>query len=470
MKQYKYYAALLFAVLLTIGFVACSSDSDDTPDPEPTPTGDEMVFNDLGYLQNAIIEVDSLGNFMSRVCGAVLYENEPHHLFIGVDSKAEAEEMFCGWLAPDVVITPTANGLSAPLTDEEGRAQGTVYFAAATASGQVAEVTASADTRLLHFNKITFLLNSAWPVNAAAKVFHLGDVITYSPASIRGCLKKEDQTLKWVCIRETGNGVPLMFVTITNSDQYPQGGEGNYQSTDERYSSSILRSSYCPAEAKAKAIAKIMDSDWAYWLETFKAQGIPMASDTPYWIDKTTGFLMFTYHCAVDFPKGNITKVYGGRKRFVLKIDWLDDSAIESSLVGTDGSAGHQNEEYYHLFDGANNTKWCSYVGWRKDGVWFVEFFANIPIKPVGYKITTASDAEKYPGRNPKKWRLLARDYDDEPWTEIASETDGKLPNVNGYTKSYSIPKPEKFMYYRWEISECDNGSTMQVSNFSFVF
>ena len=64
-----------------------------------------------------------------------------------------------------------------------------------------------------------------------------------------------------------------------------------------------------------------------------------------------------------------------------------------------------------------HSTKWCSYVDWKKDGVWHAEFFANIPVKPVGYKLTTAADTEKYPERNPKKWRLLARDYDDEPWT-----------------------------------------------------
>jgi hypothetical protein len=59
----------------------------------------------------------------------------------------------------------------------------------------------------------------------------------------------------------------------------------------------------------------------------------------------------------------------------------------------------------------------------------------------------------------------------EDEWVEIAKETNGGLPAINGYTKSYSIANPKKYMYYRWEISECNtNNDTMQISRFSFVF
>ena len=455
-----------FALCLAIAFAACSSDDDNNnggEEPTPTPT-EEITYNDLAYFQNAIIEVDSLGNFMGRVCGKVLYENEPHHLYIGVESLDEAKQMFLSWLAPDVEMGTTATSIAAPLTDEEGKAQGTVYFTGGSQSGNIAEVTASADTQLLYFEQVTFLKNSAWPVNASAKIYHLGDVITYAPSSLQEYLNSEDKTLKWICIRESGNGVTPMFATITNRE---------YAASDYKVNpfSRIKSSSYCPAEGKAKGIAKILGGDWSYWSQIFKAQGIPLEKDTYYWIDKTSGAMMFTFHHAIEFSKGELDSFYGGSRRFLLKIDWLDDSSIYSNLTATAGSASHQNEGYERLFDGIISTKWCSAWQWREDGVWYVEFNGNIALKPVGYNLTTASDTEKYPGRNPKAWRLLGRNDEGDEWKEIAKETNGGLPAVNGYMKTYSIPNPKKYMYYRWEISECNSANeTMQISCFSFVY
>ena len=81
-------------------FVSCSSDNDDNNSGGDDPTQPEVVtvenFDDLAYFQNAIIEVDSLGNFMSRSCGEVLFENEPHHLYVGVESQRRPSAS--GWL------------------------------------------------------------------------------------------------------------------------------------------------------------------------------------------------------------------------------------------------------------------------------------------------------------------------------------------------------------------------------------
>ena len=468
MKRYKIFAALLFAAMISFSFAACS-DSDDNkggnekPDPEET----EVTYNDLSYFQNAIIEVDTLGNFLARTCGEVLYENEPHHLYVGVESIDEAKQMFLQWLAPDVTIAPAGNSVSAQLTDEKGNAQGTVYFTAASASGEVAEVTASAETNLQYFDKVTFLLNTAWPVNAAAKVYHEGDVITHTPVinNIQDRLQPSDKTMKFICIRESGNGSKPMFVTITHGT-YTCGGVDYY----EDYSS-ICHSQYCPGESKAKAISKIISSDWTYWQKTFKEQGINLDGGANYWIDEMN-WNWYRFYDAINLPSG-ITYGYEvgeAAKHFLLKIDWMDDSTILSSLVGTKGSAGHAGEDYQKLFDGTASTKWCSYSGWKTDGVWFVEFYANTPIKAVGYKLTTAGDTEKYPGRNPKAWRLLGRNDEEDEWEEIANVTNGDLPAVNGYTKSFSIDTPRKFQYYRWEISDTksDKG-TMQISCFSLA-
>ena len=471
MKRYKVFAALLFAALISVSFAACSDNDDDNsgggekPDPEET----EVKYNDLSYFQNAIIEVDTLGNFLARTCGEVLNVNEPHHLYVGVESFDEAKQLFLSWLAPDVTVTPEGNSISAQLTDEEGHAQGTVYFKAASASGQVAEVTASAETQLLHFDKVTFLLNSAWPVNAAEKVYHVGDVITHTPIidNMQKHLRAEDKTMKFICIRESGNGQNPLFVTVTKGS-YTCGGIDRYDDY-----ASIRYSQYTPHESRARDISGILSSNWTSWQQTFQDLGLELNGGIGdnYW----TGDMHFNwvrFYEAINLRRGFIIgyKVGESALHFLLKIDWMDDATIYTSLVGTNGSAGVGGEDYQKLFDGAASTKWCSHLNWRTDGVWFVEFYANTPLKAVGYKLTTASDTEKYPHRNPKAWRLLGRNDEEDEWEVIDNVTDGDLPAVNGYTKSYPIPTPRKYLYYRWEISDTKNSpDVMQIACFSLV-
>ena len=467
MKRYKYFTALLFAALMGVSFAACSDSDDNSGSGNPDSEG-KVSYNDLSYLQKAIIEVDAEGNFLARTCGEVLNVSEPHHLYVGVESLEEAKQRFLGWLAPDVNVTTTASGFSAQLSDEEGHAQGTVYFTAASANGQVAEVTASADTKLQYFDKVTFLLNSAWPVNAAEKIYHVGDVITHSPVTphyLPDRLRDCDKTMKFLCIRESGNGNNPLFVTLTEGT-YTCGGVDYY----DKYVS-IRDSKFCPGESKAKEISKILVSNWDYFHEAFKAQGIDMRGDTNYWVDELH-FNWVRFYGAINLPSGILYgyKVGESALHFLLKIDWMDDATIYTTLVGTKGSAGISGEDFQKLFDGTASTKWCSHVNWRTDGKWFVEFKANTPLKAVGYKLTTAGDIEKYTGRNPKTWRLLARNDEEDEWVEIANETNGALPTVNGYTKSYSIPTPSKYLYYRWEITDNDGGAdVMMISGFSLV-
>ena len=470
MKRYNIFTTLLFGVLMSVSFAACSDSNDDSGGggEEPNPEDKEVFYNDLSYFQNAIIEVDSLGNYLERTCGEVLNVNEPHHLYVGVESFDEAKQKFLLWLAPDVTVTPAGNGLSAKLTDEKGNAQGTVYFTAASANGQVAEVTASAETNLLYFDKVTFLLNSAWPVNAAEKVYHVGDVIIHSPNNpsyLPDRLKESDRTMKFICIRESGNGQNPMFVTLTKGD-YTCGGVdyyGNYVS--------IRSSAYCPAESKAKEIHQILSNNWTYWEQTFQDQDINLNAIDNYWIDGMH-WNWFRFYESINLRSGFIVgyEVGDANQHFLLKIDWMDDTTIYSSLVGTNGSAGHPDEDYQKLFDGATSTKWCSDTKWQTDGKWFVEFKANTPLKAVGYKVTTGPHIEKYTGRNPNVWRLLGRNDEEDEWEEIDNVTNGDLPIVIGYTKTYSIANPRKYMYYRWEIADTKNDkNVMEVARFSLV-
>lgn len=144
-------------------FSACS-DNDDDYDVVNGPKQKIMTtaFDDLDFFQRAIIDMDSLGTFRGREWGVVRDLNDTTHLYIGVETLAQAEEIFREWVAPDIEPTATATNLSCPLTSAEGNPQGMLYFTPSNEGNSVAEVTVSAGTKLKHFNRITFLSNKDW--------------------------------------------------------------------------------------------------------------------------------------------------------------------------------------------------------------------------------------------------------------------------------------------------------------------
>ena len=122
-KQYSILWLMAMVVAATFTFTACS---DDDKAPERLET---TAYDDLDYFQRAIVDVDSLGNFQCRQYGVPLYDNDTTHLYIGVESIEAAEKIFRYWLAPDIEAVAAAdNSITANLTDEDGKAQGTIFF------------------------------------------------------------------------------------------------------------------------------------------------------------------------------------------------------------------------------------------------------------------------------------------------------------------------------------------------------
>ena len=182
----KYISVILLVALAAASFQSCKKQ--ETP-----KTIEIKTFDDLKYFQNCIIRVDSLGNFMYRAYGEPLNANDTAHLFIGVDSLAQAERFFRQWIAPDVEIKEDHGNLICPLTDKDGNAQGTVYFRPASSSGHIAVVSASDDARLLYFRQITFMHNSVWPLNSPESRWHKFDIVHNLDISIKDHLKDEDK-------------------------------------------------------------------------------------------------------------------------------------------------------------------------------------------------------------------------------------------------------------------------------------
>lgn len=319
----KYTSVILLMTLATTLFQSCNKQ-----DPEPPATDVNTNFDDLSYFQNCIIRVDSLGNFKYRAYGELLDANDSTHLFIGVDELAQAEQFFREWIAPDVEITEDHGNLNCPLTDKDGNAQGTVYFRPTSGNGLIAEVSASDDTRLLYFRRITFMHNDNWPYTAPESKWHKFDIVHDLDIPIEQYLWDEDHHLNWVCVRESGNGVPPIFCAVT-TQAYPNTNEAG--SASYAYQQ-IVGSWFVPRMGGAKNLGNILQADWELFKEVFhEANGVDNLH-RGMWIDDhhDDEYVIYTLHYdEVFYYKDN--GHYGERSDahyYLLKIEWVDDEDI----------------------------------------------------------------------------------------------------------------------------------------------
>ena len=238
MKTIKSYAAVMVVALCATILTSCSPDEDITPD-DTQYHGEVTVYNQVEYLQNNIVEVDSLGNFEQRVNGAPLNPADTTELYIGVANLSDAAEMFQSWLSPDTEVNlsaPSTIDMEAGLKDENGQQQETVYFKVVDEAPTLAEVTFAKGMVMKHVSKIIFIKESAWPENDESQ-YRIGD-------DVYG-------RFPYVCIREAKNGICglLMYISTTR-----------YNSPNYNNASLSL----------AKEASKILRKDWDMYVEFFK--------------------------------------------------------------------------------------------------------------------------------------------------------------------------------------------------------
>ncbi len=319
--------ALLAAFVLPLGFVACSND-DDNDNNGGSGTENKgtkrTIWDDLAYFQTIITDLDSLDNLRGYHFGKELYkDNDPGHLYIGVDTWNEAEEIFREWFPKDVTvskISSDSNDLQAKLTDESGIAQLIVYLKSATSSTNVAEVTVSDELKLKYFYQITFMLNSAWPQNAkSGSHWKKGDILYRGYAvGIEEKLDEVDFPINWVCIRSSGNGTRPYFVALTKNEY------------KEYNKNKILKSRYSPDKDTSDWIYGIFEDDKEIFVATFQEAGHgPLEDDVLYLIND---YYSKDYH-TYDFYNGTQTGLGVPTKRVALKFDWYDDDEIHDDMT-----------------------------------------------------------------------------------------------------------------------------------------
>ena len=267
MKTVKFYAAMMAVALCATILTSCSPDEDITPE-ETLYQGRVTVYNQVRFLQNNIVEVDSLDNFVQRVNGAPLNPADTTELYIGVANLSDAAEMFQGWLSPDTEVNlsaPSTIDMEAGLKDENGQLQETVYFKVVDEAPTLAEVTFAKGTVMKHVSKIIFIKESAWPENDESK-YLIGDKTSG----------------RAVCIREAKKGVSglLLYISRFTTDM-----------TNATYASMSL----------AKEASKILRADWDMYVSFFDAAGAgKLTKNTFYYTNESTFLLFVTKQYAID--------------------------------------------------------------------------------------------------------------------------------------------------------------------------
>lgn len=464
MKTNRFTSWLLGLLMLSAApiITACSDDDDNNNNTDSPAQAETSAYDDLDYFQNAICWIDSLGQLATYRIGEALYESEPEHLYIGVDDIEEAARWFRNWIAPDVKladITPTVTDLTAQLTDTLGRAQGSLYFKAGSGS-TVAEVTYSPETQLKYIDRITFLLNSAWPFNSNSNQWKKGDImrmyISGDPAGFgyynNYGLGSNDNPLNWVLIREGGNGVKPMWCAITNHEYYV-------------YDNKVKENfKYVPWLSEAKTISDILRSDYSYFISKFKEAGCGELTYTDsYWLrDREWSWSGMDWYQEVMLYSSPDYYHHGGKdyNRFLLKIDWLEDGT-RMFLVTNPGTWSLSGSGPENLFDGTCTNIWDT-RDWAigtsevsgKDCWWF-EFQPSDVFTPKSYTLWTTNMTGQdwiYYARIPSIWALYGKKNSRSKWVQLDYRYAEELPHQNYAARTFNISNPQAYQTYRFEV------------------
>ncbi len=286
MKRLKFYALLMPLTLGVASLASCSSDSDNNSGQGHPESGDVTSYDQVRYLQNNIVEIDSLGNMVQRVSGIPLDNSDTTVLSIKVADVEAAKKMFVSWLSPDTkteLISPSTVDVKAALADGDGKVKDTVYFKAVTSGKEVAEMTFAKSDVFKHFSKIQFVTGWPSPFKEGRTPYHVGEFENYPTF--------EEGTKKWVCVREAKDGVSGMLMYISGF-------------TGHRYGVAKLKSFASPS--LARAASEELRQDWDRFVGYFKAADQDLVSGEYFWINDYKFYLVAGGPYAIRLSDGDV--------------------------------------------------------------------------------------------------------------------------------------------------------------------
>ena len=147
-------------------------------------------------------------------------------------------------------------------------------------------------------------------------------------------------------------------------------------------------------------------------------------------------------------------------------------SANAFTLTCLRGSDFGGDEGCEKLFDGTQGTKWGSWEGWYGGGrlPWTV-FKAALPIAATSYELVIANDTPGSPGRNWKKWKIYAGNFESDAaatkdaagWVLIDQKDEEMDPGTENNTYnviSFNLSDPQTtyYSYYKIVVEELVGG------------
>lgn len=254
---------------------ACSDDDDDSNASEMPQEGEVEFFDELSFLQNSIVEIDSTGAKMGVSCGKALDEMAPTELYVGAENIEEAKEIFLSWIINKESVISTGNNITVSLKSEERNDQGKVYFTAKEQGSMVGEYPLIAevtfDTDIKYVSKVYFINKSSWPNNAGS-LFFVGDIVNLHSFGREGMKN-------YVCIREFSAGVKGMLISM--SDKSYDGMEGigwTAKETEAKQASEIIRKDWNTFKVFFEDAGLRLNDDYLFYHAKKKFWGVPIGT------------------------------------------------------------------------------------------------------------------------------------------------------------------------------------------------
>ncbi len=164
-----------------------------------------------------------------------------------------------------------------------------------------------------------------------------------------------------------------------------------------------------------------------------------------------TGTLQFSEIDVLDATLSDVPElsVYAGTKSSIANHDWPDAA------------------------DNDTGTKYCSVF----NGKAYFLLDAGKAVVPYGYRITSANDTQRFPGRNPASWKFygsnvrLTDPYSND-WVLLDEKSGDATMGAENYTPYDFLMQSSAFRgnrYFQLAISGVQNGSVVQLSEFDLI-
>ena len=270
----KVLLASLYLMASVFMLTACSDDDDDSNASEMPQEGPVEFFDELSFLQNSIVEIDSTGAKMGVSCGKALDEMAPTELYVGAENIEEAKEIFLSWIVNKESVISTGNNITVSLKSEERNDQGKVYFTAKEQGSMVGEYPLIAevtfDTDIKYVSKVYFINKSSWPNNAGS-LFFIGDIVELHSFGQEG-------RKNYVCIRESSAGVKGMLISMSDKSYDFEGLVWTAKETQAKQASEIIRKDWNTFKVFFEDAGLRLNDDYLFYDAQKKFWGVPIGT------------------------------------------------------------------------------------------------------------------------------------------------------------------------------------------------